>query len=72
MKKILGCALVIWRIIDRESFFKKFSCQNLNRPPRGGEFDFEEFEDELKQNNIDIANMESIKDIAIFCVGRKQ
>ena len=40
--------------------------------PRGGGFDFEEFKDELKQNNIDIVNMKRIKDIAIFCVGRKR
>lgn len=53
-------------------FLRNFLVRTLTDHPGGGEFDFEEFKDELKQNNIDIVNMKRIKDIAIFCVGRKQ
>ena len=52
-------------------FLRNVLVRTLTDHPRGGEFDFEEFTAELKQNNIDIVNMKRIKDIAIFCVGRK-
>ena len=53
-------------------FLRNIIVRTLTDHPRGGEFDFEEFKDELDQNNIDIVNMKSIKDIAMFCVGRKR
>ena len=53
-------------------FLRNFLVRTLTDHPRGGEFDYEEFKDELKNNNIDMVNMKRIKDIAIFCVGRKQ
>ncbi len=53
-------------------FLKNFLVRTLTAHPEGGEFDYEEFEDELKKNNINMVNMKRIKDIAIFCVGRKQ
>ena len=53
-------------------FLRNVLVRTFTDHPRGGEFDFEEFKDELKQNNIDIVDMKRIKDIAIFCVGRKQ
>ena len=53
-------------------FLRNVLVRTFTDHPRGGEFDFEEFKDELKQNNIDIVNMKRIKDIAIFCVGRKR
>jgi ubiquinone/menaquinone biosynthesis C-methylase UbiE len=53
-------------------FLRNFLVKTLTDHPRGGEFDFEEFKDELKKNNIDMISMKRIKDIAIFCVGRKQ
>jgi len=53
-------------------FLRNFLVRTLTDHPIGGEFDFEEFKDELKKNNIDMVNMKRIKDIAIFCVGRKQ
>lgn len=52
-------------------FLRNVLVRTFTDHPRGGEFDFEEFKDELMQNNIDIINMKRIKDIAIFCVGRK-
>lgn len=52
-------------------FLRNFLVKTLTDHPRGGEFDFEEFKNELKKNNIDMVNMKRIKDIAIFCVGRK-
>lgn len=53
-------------------FLRNVIVRTLTDHPKGGEFDFEEFKYELKQNNIDIVDMKRIKDIAIFCVGRKQ
>lgn len=53
-------------------FLRNFLVRTLTDHPKGGEFDFEEFKNELKKNNIDMVNMKRIKDIAIFCVGRKQ
>ena len=53
-------------------FLRNFLVRTLTDHPRGGEFDFEEFKNELKKNNIDMVNMKRIKDIAIFCVGMKQ
>ena len=53
-------------------FLRNVLVRTLTDHPRGGEFDFEEFKDELNQSNIDIVNMKRIKDIAIFCVGRKR
>ncbi|MFN3480836.1 MAG: class I SAM-dependent methyltransferase [Thermodesulfovibrionales bacterium] len=44
----------------------------LTAHPKGGEFDFEEFKEELEANNIEIVKIRRIKDIAIFCVGRKR
>jgi ubiquinone/menaquinone biosynthesis C-methylase UbiE len=52
-------------------FLRNVLVRTFTDHPRGGEFDFEEFKDELMRNNIDIINMKRIKDIAIFCVGRK-
>lgn len=52
-------------------FLKNFLVRALTAHPEGGEFDYEEFKTELKKNNIEILNMRRIKDIAIFCVGRK-
>jgi len=52
-------------------FLRNFLVRTLTDHPKGGEFDFEEFKAALKENNIDIVNMKRIKDIAIFCVGRK-
>ena len=53
-------------------FLRNFLVRTLTEHPKGGEFDFEEFKNELKKNNIDMVNMKRIKDIAIFCVGMKQ
>jgi len=53
-------------------FLRNILVRTLTDHPKGGEFDFEEFKDELKLNNIDIVDMKRIKDIAIFCVGRKR
>ena len=53
-------------------FLRNVLVRTLTDHPRGGEFDFEEFKDELNQNHIDIINMKRIKDIAIFCVGKKR
>jgi ubiquinone/menaquinone biosynthesis C-methylase UbiE len=53
-------------------FLRNFLVRTLTDHPRGGEFVFEEFKDELKLNNIEMVNMKRIKDIAIFCVGRKR
>jgi len=53
-------------------FLKNFLVRTLTAHPEGGEFDFNEFKDELERNNIDILNMRRIKDIAMFCVGRKR
>lgn len=53
-------------------FLRNILVRTLTDHPIGGEFDFEEFKNELKKNNIDMVNMKRIKDIAIFCVGRKQ
>ncbi len=52
-------------------FLRNFLVRTLTDHPKGGEFVFEEFKNELKKNNIDMVNMKLIKDIAIFCVGRK-
>lgn len=40
--------------------------------PAGGMFSFDEFKDELKNNNVDIINIKHFGNIAIFGVGRKQ
>jgi ubiquinone/menaquinone biosynthesis C-methylase UbiE len=53
-------------------FLKNFLVRSLTAHPEGGEFDYEEFKTELGKNNIDIVNMRQIRDIAIFCVGRKR
>lgn len=53
-------------------FLKNFLIRALTDHPEGGEFDYEEFKAELETNNIDILNMRRVKDIAIFCVGRKR
>jgi ubiquinone/menaquinone biosynthesis C-methylase UbiE len=53
-------------------FLKNFLVRTLTAHPEGGEFDYEEFKTELGKNNIAIANMRRIRDIAIFCVGRKK
>ena len=52
-------------------FLKNYLVKTLTAHPEGGEFDYEEFKTELERNNIDILNMRRIRDIAIFCVGRK-
>ena len=53
-------------------FLKNFLVRSLTAHPEGGEFDYEEFKTELGKNNIAILNMRRIRDIAIFCVGRKR
>jgi ubiquinone/menaquinone biosynthesis C-methylase UbiE len=53
-------------------FLKNILVRTLTAHPEGGEFDFEEFKSELEKNKIDMVNMKRIKDIAIFCVGRKR
>jgi len=53
-------------------FLRNFLVRTLTDHPKGGEFEFEVFKNELKKNNIDMVNMKRIKDIAIFCVGRKR
>ena len=53
-------------------FLKNFLIRSLTAHPEGGEFDYEEFKTELGENDIDILNMRLIRDIAIFCVGRKR
>ena len=40
--------------------------------PTGGMFSFDEFKDELKNNNVDIINIKHFGNIAIFGVGRKR
>jgi len=52
-------------------FLKNYLVKTLTAHPEGGEFDYEEFKTELEKNNIAILNMRRIRDIAIFCVGRK-
>ena len=47
-------------------FLRNIFVRTLTDHPKGGEFDFEEFKNELKQNNIDIVKMKRIKDIAII------
>ncbi len=39
--------------------------------PRGGEFNFEEFQHELKSNNMEIINIKRVRNLAIFGVGRR-
>lgn len=39
--------------------------------PGGGEFNFEEFQNELKLNNMEIINIKRLWNLAIFGVGRK-
>lgn len=53
-------------------FLKNILVRTLTAHPEGGEFDYEEFKAELTKNNIEMVNTKRIKDIAIFCVGRKQ
>ena len=53
-------------------FLRNFFVRTLTDHPSGGEFDFEDFKEELRQNNIEIVDMKRIKDIAIFCVGMKR
>jgi ubiquinone/menaquinone biosynthesis C-methylase UbiE len=53
-------------------FLKNYLVKTLTAHPEGGEFDYEEFKAELEKNNIDMINVKRIKDIAIFCVGRKR
>jgi len=52
-------------------FLRNVLVRTLTEHPQGGEFDYEDFENELKKNNILINNMRRIKDIAIFAVGKK-
>ena len=40
--------------------------------PAGGMFSFDEFKDELKNNNVDIISIKHFGNIAIFGVGRKR
>lgn len=53
-------------------FLRNPFVRALTAHPEGGEFDYEEFKDELERNQIGILNIRRIKDIAIFCVGRKR
>lgn len=53
-------------------FLRNPLVRALTAHPEGGEFDYEEFKEELEANNIEIVNIRRIKDIAIFCVGRKR
>ena len=53
-------------------FLRNFLVRSLTTHPEGGEFDYEEFKTTLLENDIEILNMRRIRDIAIFCVGRKR
>lgn len=53
-------------------FLRNLLVRTLTAHPEGGEFDFDEFKNELERNNISISDMKRIKNIAIFCVGRKR
>ena len=53
-------------------FLKNYLVKTLTAHPEGGEFDYEEFKAELDKNNIDMINVKRIRDIAIFCVGKKR
>ncbi|MDA8239329.1 MAG: class I SAM-dependent methyltransferase [Nitrospiraceae bacterium] len=53
-------------------FLRNFLVRSLTTHPEGGEFDYEEFKTALLENDIEILNMRRIRDIAIFCVGRKR
>ncbi|MBI5639990.1 MAG: class I SAM-dependent methyltransferase [Nitrospirae bacterium] len=52
-------------------FLRNVLVRTLTAHPAGGEFDFNEFRNELQRNAISIMNMKRIKNIAIFCVGKK-
>jgi ubiquinone/menaquinone biosynthesis C-methylase UbiE len=52
-------------------FLRNMLVRTLTDHPQGGEFDYDDFKNELEKNNIQISNMRKIKDIAIFAVGRK-
>lgn len=54
------------------SFMRNLLIKTITAHPEGGEFDFEEFGDELKQNGIDITDIKHVSNIAIFGVGRKR
>ncbi|TAL23954.1 MAG: class I SAM-dependent methyltransferase [Nitrospirae bacterium] len=59
-----------------EFFFEEFlrpfiRAFTLASHPRGGEFGFEEFREELKNNGIDIINVRRFGNIGIIGVGRK-
>lgn len=54
------------------AFLRNVIVKTITDHPEGGEFDYEEFRDELQRNNIAIISMKRIKDIALFAVGRKQ
>ena len=53
------------------SFMDNFFVRTFTKHPKGGKFDYEEFKNELKKNNIRITNIKRLGDIAIFGVGRK-
>lgn len=52
-------------------FLQNVLVRAVTEHPKGGEFDFQEFKDELGRNAIGIVNMKRIGNIAVFCVGRK-
>jgi len=55
------------------SFFTKGSMLSIFAThPVGGMFSFDEFKDELMNNNVDIINLKRLGSIAIFGVGRKR
>lgn len=54
------------------SFLRNFIVRSFTAHPRGGEFDFEEFKDELENDNIEIISIKCIGHSAILGVGRKR
>lgn len=55
-----------------KAFMDNLLVGAFTRHPEGGRFDYEEFENELLKNNIEIINMKRLGNIAIFGVGRKK
>lgn len=50
---------------------RNFVTRLFAQHPRGGEFDYAEFVNELKLNHLDLVHVKQIGNIAIFGVGRK-
>ena len=54
------------------TFLINLIVRSFTAYPRGGEFDFEEFKDELENDNIDIIGMKCISNSVTFSSGRKR